>query len=80
MFEERFFDRCPNCKQSFQGDIRRDMTKAQLSFIEREFKEVRAWHLSALIDWIPSLDVTVKADRIDGEGMIAKMLAIVEEN
>eukprot|EP00985_Skeletonema_marinoi_P027708 scaffold23173_cov168-Skeletonema_marinoi.AAC.1 len=79
IFEEKFFQQCPNCKQSFQGDISYDMTKAQLAFIEREFKDVDRWNLIALLQRIVVLDGGKEEDRIEGEEISAKMLSLIDE-
>ena len=77
-FEEKFFSRCPNCKQSFQGDIAYDLTKAQLSFIAREFRDVAILNLSALMRRIGNLYGAKEADRIEGEDIIDKILTLIE--
>ena len=78
IFKEKFFRRCPNCKQEFWGDVYYEMAKAQLSFIEREFKEVPSWHLYALVERTLVLDGTNEADIIEGEKISAKMLTLIE--
>ena len=80
LFRENFFSQCPNCKQSFQGDVFYDLTKAQLSFIEREFKDVECWNLEALMRRIAALDVTKEADRIEGEEISVKILSVIEDD
>jgi len=69
MIEERVFEQCPNCKQAFQGDLRcrYDLTKAQLSFVEREFKGLQGWNLGALMQRITAFDGGNEADRVEGE-------------
>ena len=79
-FEEKFFMKCHNCKQSFQGDVAYDLTKAQLSFIEREFKVVAILNLLALIRRIAILDRAKEGDRIEGEEICDKMLTLVEDD
>eukprot|EP00984_Skeletonema_dohrnii_P001535 scaffold486_cov148-Skeletonema_dohrnii-CCMP3373.AAC.16 len=79
MLGEKIFEQCPNCKQSLQGDIYYDMTKAQLTFIEREFKGVDDWHLGALMKRIMVLDGKKDADRIEGEEICAKMLKLIDD-
>jgi hypothetical protein len=79
MIEEKFFEQCPNCKQAFQGDLRYDLTKAQLSFVEREFKDLQGWNLGALTRRIKALDGENEADRVEGEEICAKILSLVED-
>ena len=55
------------------------MIKAQLSFIEREFKEMHLEHLVALIRRISVLDKSGEAGRIGGEGICDKILTLIEE-
>ena len=80
LFRENFFSQCPNCKQSFQGNIYYDLTKAQLSFIEREFKDVECWNLEALMRRIAALDVTKEADKTEGEEISVKILSVIEDD
>ena len=80
LFREKFFSQCPNCKQSFQGDVAYEMTKSQLSFIEREFKDVEKWHLEAMVMRIAFLDAKKEADRIEGEEICDKALSVIEGN
>jgi predicted unusual protein kinase regulating ubiquinone biosynthesis (AarF/ABC1/UbiB family) len=81
IIEEKFFEKCPNCKQAFQGDLHYDLTKAQLSFVEREFKDVplRSLHLGALIQRMKALDGENEVDRAEGEELSAKILPLVED-
>ncbi len=78
IFDEGFFEQCPNCKQTFRGDIRRDMTKAQLA-IEREFEGVHDWHLFAMIMCISFLNKSDEANRIEGERICDKLLTLIEK-
>ena len=78
LFDEKFFEKCPNCKQEFQGDLYYDMTKAQLTFIEREFKGLHRWNLSALVNRIIVLDGKKEADRAEGEEISTKMLTLID--
>ena len=80
LFDEAFFDKCPNCKQSFQGDVVYEMTKSQLSFVEREFKEVPRWRLKALNEMIIAIYRRGKAARIEGEEVCDKLLALIGDN
>ena len=80
IFKEKFFTQCPNCKQTFQGDVYYDLTKAQLSFIEREFKDVENWHVEAMVMRMTVLDVKKNADRIEGEEISAKILSMIEDD
>ena len=77
IYTEKIFTQCPNCKQSFQGDIYNDLTKAQLSFFEREFKDFESWHLGAMMKRIFNLDGKKDADRIEGEEISAKILKML---
>ncbi len=79
--DERFFQQCPNCKQRFQGDIAYDLAKAQLSFVEREFKEVRVWRLRALMMWMFAI-ITRRdmADRIEGERICDEVITLIEDD
>jgi len=79
MFDEKFFENCPNCKQEYQNDLYYDMTKAQLEFFEREFIEVDRWYLRALKRRISVLNAAKEADRIEGEEISAKMLSLIDE-
>ena len=56
IFAEKIFHSCPNCKQPFQGDVAYDLTKAQLSFVERELKEIPSWNRLALLMRMSILD------------------------
>jgi hypothetical protein len=80
MFVEKLFERCPNCKQEFQGDLYYDMTKAQLSFVEneKEFKGANGWYLGTLRRRIHALDGKKEADRVEGEEICAKMLTLID--
>eukprot|EP00985_Skeletonema_marinoi_P027709 scaffold23174_cov73-Skeletonema_marinoi.AAC.1 len=78
-FDGKNFEHCPNCKQEYQNDLYYDMTKAQLAFIEREFKDVDRWNLRALKRRILILDGEKEADRIEGEEISAKMLSLIDE-
>ena len=80
IFKEKFFLKCPNCKQEFQGDIYNDMTKAQLSFIEREFKEETNWHVEAMVMRMTVLNAKKDADRIEGEEIRDKILTMIEDD
>ena len=55
------------------------MTKAQLAFIEREFKDADRWNLLALLQRIVVLDGGKEADRIEGEEISSKMLSLIDE-
>jgi hypothetical protein len=79
IFDGAFFDKCPNCKQTFQGDVAYKMTKAQLSFIEREF-EGSNWHLGAMMRMILVIDGSNEAGRIEGEDVCDRILALIEDN
>ena len=80
LIQEKFFSQCPNCKQEFQGDIYKDLTKAQLSFIEREFKDVECWNLEAMVMRIAALNAKNEADRIEGEEICDKVLSMIEDD
>jgi len=79
MFVEKLFERCPNCKQEFQGDLYYEMTKAQLSFVEKEFKGANGWYIGTLTRRIHALDGGKEEDRIEGEEICAKMLSLIDE-
>ena len=79
IFSEKLFTQCPNCKQSFQGDVYYDLTKAQLSFVEKNFK-VPSWHLLALKNRMDVIDGGKEADRIEGEEICDKMLTMIEDD
>eukprot|EP00984_Skeletonema_dohrnii_P028217 scaffold18122_cov72-Skeletonema_dohrnii-CCMP3373.AAC.2 len=55
------------------------MAKAQLAFIEREFKDVDRWNLIALLQRIVVLDGGKEEDRIEGEEISSKMLSLIDE-
>jgi hypothetical protein len=76
---EKIFEQCPNCKQAFQGNLYYDLTKAQLSFVEREFKNVQRLHLGALIQRMIVLDGKREEDRVEGEEISAKMLSLIDD-
>jgi len=76
---EKIFEQCPNCKQAFQGDLLYDLTKVQLSFVEREFKNVQRCQLGALVHRIIVLDGKREEDRVEGEEICAKMLSLVDD-
>eukprot|EP00984_Skeletonema_dohrnii_P001536 scaffold486_cov148-Skeletonema_dohrnii-CCMP3373.AAC.17 len=78
-FHEKIFEQCPNCKQPFQGNIPYGMTTAQLSFFEREFKDVLSWQMGALMKRILVLDGRKEADRVEGEDICAKMLTLIDK-
>eukprot|EP00984_Skeletonema_dohrnii_P010662 scaffold4179_cov71-Skeletonema_dohrnii-CCMP3373.AAC.3 len=78
-FQEKIFEQCPNCKQSFQGNIPYSMTAAQLTFFEREFKDVQSWQMGALMKRINVLDGKKEADRIEGGEICTKMLSLIDE-
>eukprot|EP00985_Skeletonema_marinoi_P019989 scaffold11655_cov133-Skeletonema_marinoi.AAC.4 len=78
LFDEKFFEKCPNCKQEYQKDLYYDMTKAQLTFIEGEFKGLHRWNLSALLNRIIVLDGKKEADRAEGEEISTKMLTLID--
>jgi hypothetical protein len=79
MLEEKAFEQCPNCKQAFQGDLCYDLTKAQLSFVEREFKDLQGLHVGALMKRNTVLNGKKEADRLEGEEICLKMLSLVDE-
>ncbi|KAK1740074.1 hypothetical protein QTG54_009024 [Skeletonema marinoi] len=78
-FQEKIFEQCPNCKQTFQGNIPYGMTTAQLAFFEREFKDVQSWQMGALMKRIHVLDGRKDVDRIEGEEICTKMLSLIDE-
>jgi hypothetical protein len=79
IFEEKFFENCPNRKQEFQGDLYYNLTKAQLSFVEKEFKGADGWYLGTLKRRINALDGKKEADRAEGEEICAKMLTLIDK-
>jgi tetratricopeptide (TPR) repeat protein len=77
---EDFFMVCPNCKQNYQGDVEYAMAKAQVEFIEREYKNDLVLYLDALVDTLYSLlDFKDEQNRQDGEEICSKMLSIIEK-
>ena len=78
LIQKEFFMRCPTCKQTFQGDVFYDMTKAQLSFVKREFKDVENWHVEAMVMRMTVLNAKKEADRIEGEEICDEILSVIE--
>ena len=56
------------------------MTKAQLSFIEREFKDVENWHVEAMVMRMTVLNANKVADRIEGEEICEEILSVIEDD
>ena len=74
------FQECPNCKQEFQNDLRYELERARVEFVEREYaSEDRMLHLRALIHRVRVLDARDEQDRVEGDGICVKMTEIMDE-
>lgn len=73
------FQECSNCKQEFQNDLRYDLERARVSFIEKEFSNDHMMHLRALIHRIRVLDAEQDADRAEGDQICYKMISIIDK-
>jgi hypothetical protein len=75
-----FFTVCPNCKQDYQGEVRYALAKAQVEFVEKEFKYKHVLYLEAMVYRMIVLNENNYAhDRLEGEVISCKMLSIIEE-
>jgi hypothetical protein len=70
---------CPNCKQEYQGEVQHAMAKAQIEFIEREYKNNHKLYLEAMGFNMYSLDFEDEQHRLEGEVICSKMLSIIEK-
>ncbi|KAL7442046.1 hypothetical protein ACHAXM_011273 [Skeletonema potamos] len=73
------FQECPNCKQEYQNDVRYNLERARMSFVEREFKNDPMLHLCVLIHRVRVLDIENDSDFIEGDKICFKMLSIIDE-
>ncbi len=73
------FQQCPNCKQDYNNELRYNLERARVAFVEKEFTNDHALHLRALIHRVRVLDVENLADRAEGEEIGLRMISIVEE-
>ncbi|KAL7429293.1 hypothetical protein ACHAXM_001621 [Skeletonema potamos] len=76
------FQTCPNCNQDYQDDIHSEMTRAMVTFVERDFEGILrhgVLHLASLAERLGVLDVERKEDRSEGEEICSKLLSIIEE-
>jgi len=81
-FIKAFF-KCPNCKQEYQGGLKDDILKAFLSFNQTVFPENnrlnKTLHVANTTNRLRQLDASVETDRIEGEELVSKLLASIEE-
>lgn len=73
-----FFRTCPSCKQNYQDDVESMLVKAELEFVEREYKNNHLLYIDALKERIDTLDFDEQY-RPEGEVICAKMLSIIKE-
>lgn len=75
------FTDCPNCKQSYQNDLGRNLASAAVDFIEKEFGGIENGELraSALSAKLVTLDANNREYIVKGEEICSKLLALIEE-
>jgi len=76
------FFKCPNCKQDYQGDLKGGTTKAFLSFNQTVFPDQnlhKSLQMGKATNRLRQLDAASNADRIEGEELVSKLLASIEE-
>src|SRR5210317_739887 len=73
------FQQCPNCKQEYNNELRYNLERARVSFVEKEFTNDHMLRLRALIHRVRVLDVDKTTDRAEGEKIATKMISILEE-
>jgi hypothetical protein len=74
-----FFLVCPNCEQIYQGEVKYAMAKAEVEFVEREFRNDHMLYLEAMVYKLYSLDLKNEQHRLEGEVICSKVLSIIEE-
>lgn len=72
------FLKCPNCKQDYQDDIQAGMAKAFAAF-KKSFAPKNNHAETELLQRLQSLDEENEAGRVEGEEIVAKLLALIEE-
>eukprot|EP00984_Skeletonema_dohrnii_P013938 scaffold5837_cov98-Skeletonema_dohrnii-CCMP3373.AAC.10 len=79
----RAFFKCPNCKQDYQDDLKYDILKAFVAFNTATFPENNGLNKGLLMttmrNRLRGLDASIETDRIEGEELVSKLLASIEE-
>ena len=85
LLNEFFFAFCPNCNQTYQGEVEYAMAEAQVKFVEREYKndiELNLYALSYKIGSLARIKGIKKNEeqyRREGENICSKLLPIIEQ-
>jgi tetratricopeptide (TPR) repeat protein len=75
-----YFTVCFNCEQDYQGEVKYAMAKAEVEFIEREYKNNHMLCLEAMVYRMIVLNENNYAhDRPEREVICSKMLSVIEE-
>ncbi len=77
----RAFIDCPNCKQSYQNDLMRNLASAAVDFVEEEFGGIENGELrvSALSTKLVTLDAKNREYIVKGGELCSKLLALTDE-
>jgi len=76
---EFYFRICPGCDQYYQDDVKFALAKAELEFVEREYKNNHLLYIDALKERMITLDFKDDHDRPELEIICSKILSIIEE-
>jgi hypothetical protein len=76
------FSVCPNCKQLYQNMLRNDLSKARVTFVEREYTMDNAIGVSmissAIMPRMMLIDAEKEQDRIEGVEICSKLMQLIE--
>lgn len=76
------FSVCPICKQLYQNDLRNDLSKAHVKFVEREFRmddaKGVAMHANAIMPRMTMIDAENEEERMEGAEICSKLLHLIE--
>ena len=84
--DRHFFRNCPNCNQGYLGEVKYAFAKAQVEFVEREYKndlevnlQVMVYKLRALVKLREEEIMKEDQYRQEGGNICSNMLSIIEQ-
>ncbi len=75
------FYRCPNCKQTYQNDLRKTLAKVCIEFVESELdadgngNPNEFLHMHVMVNQMTTLDAQDADDNLDAEAIAAKFIS-----
>ena len=80
MVTREAFTICPICDEDYQSELRSDLLKARVTFVEKEYKSDHMLRLHALVDRMRDIvERRSEQDSDEGEAICSKILKVIKK-